>query len=279
MSKDKRPDPRPRKNAALWQAYQWWFELVEMRKRHTQRINSVKRGKSNMDAQFERDMMEHIELDRLVDETKQIMINYGKATGQVWDWLTGIRGLGAGSLAAQLLAQVDYPAPFPGSYPGHCATISKLWRYAGWAVVDGQIDRPTKGKTLPYNKKLKSVIWNIVDQFIRQQTPVYAELYYEEKERQRRLHPVPICKKCGGEGVQKGQQWKCSQCGATAASGEINFTPHHIDLRAKRKVAKIFLSHLWLVWRQAEGIPVSDPYVANMEGHNHIVPPVNWEPA
>jgi hypothetical protein len=27
----------------------------------------------------------------------------------------------------------------------------------------------------------------------------------------------------------------------------------HIDNRAKRKVAKLFLSHLWFVWRQMEG--------------------------
>ena len=102
--KDQRPDPKPRKNAQLWQCYLWWYELVEMRKRHTLRISSVEAGKSNLDAQYERDMMGELALDAQVCNVKKAMVNYGKAVGPVWDWLTSIKGLGEGSLAAQLLA-------------------------------------------------------------------------------------------------------------------------------------------------------------------------------
>ena len=93
---------------------------------------------------FEQSMMRRMGLGYLdksdknqidvVEEVKKIMIGHGKAVGPVWDWLTSIKGLGAGGLAAQLLAMIDYPAPFPGSYPEHCNTISKLWRYAGWGM-------------------------------------------------------------------------------------------------------------------------------------------------
>jgi len=221
---------------------------MEMRKKHTLRISSIEAGKSEMDAQFERDMMEHMQLDTLLCDVKKTMINYGKATGPIWDWLTSIKGLGVGSLAAQLLAQIDYPAPFPGSYPDHCATISKLWRYAGWAVIDGKIDRPTLGKCLPYNRKLKSCCWLIVDQFIKQQTPVYVDIYYAEKERQRRLHP---------ERIKVDGKWK--------------FNDGHIHNRAIRKTAKIFLSHLWVKWREFEGLPVSEPYAQAILGHTNIV--------
>ena len=36
---------------------------MELRKKHVLRISSIEKGKSEMDAQFERDMMEHMQLD------------------------------------------------------------------------------------------------------------------------------------------------------------------------------------------------------------------------
>ena len=148
-TKDKRPDPKPRKNPQLWQSYLWWNELVEMRKRHLLRISSIEAGKSNLDAQFERDMIAALALDAHIESVKKSMINYGQALGPVWDWVTSIRGLGAGSLAAQVLAQIDDVGKFD--------TTSKLWRFAGWAVIDGKIDRCQKGEKSPYNRKLKSI--------------------------------------------------------------------------------------------------------------------------
>ncbi|KUO42546.1 MAG: hypothetical protein APU95_02865 [Hadesarchaea archaeon YNP_N21] len=48
----------------------------------------------------------------------------------------------------------------------------------------------------------------------------------------------------------------------------------HIDNRAKRKVAKLFLSHLWFVWGQMEWLPTDSPYAQQL-GHR-VVPPPNW---
>lgn len=41
----------------------------------------------------------------------------------------------------------------------------------------------------------------------------------------------------------------------------------HVHMRAQRKMSKLFLSHLWLVWRKAEGLPVSKPYAHAILGH------------
>lgn len=243
MVRDKRPDPKPRKHAHLWQAYLWWNEVMEMRKRHMLRISSIEKGKSNLDAQIEREMMEQMNLEAMLKLAKKTMIGYGQAVGPVWDWLTGIRGLGEGGLAAQLLAQIDDIGKFE--------TISKLWRFAGWAVIDGKIDRCAKGEKAHYNRRLKSIAWQCVDQFIKQQTPGYVELYYEEKARQRRLYP---------EKIKVNGKWK--------------YNDGHLHYRAMRKVVKIFLQHLWVVWREAEGLPVSEPYVQALMGHTNIVPPV-----
>ena len=279
MVKDKRPDPRARKNPHLWQVYLMWEEIVEMRKRHVLRISSIERGKSNLDADLERQWLgtaspELGMVEGMYKTATKLMHDQGQALGPIWDWLIDIKGIGP-NLAAKLLALIDYPAPFPGSYPGHCDTISKLRRFAGYAVIDGEIDRATKGNKIPYNKTLKSVLWQVCEQFIRHQTPHYADIYYERKEREYRLHPAPICSKCGGEGIQVGKRWKCGQCGQAAGiNGKgwgLRYTPAHLDQRARRQVIKYFLTDLWLKWREFEGLPISEPYEKAILGHTNIV--------
>lgn len=239
VNKDNRLDPRPRKHPLLWQSYLQWNELVQMRKRHLLRISSIEAGKSNMDAQFERDVITNMQLDMLIAQAKKTMVNYGHAVGPIWDWLTSIKGLKAGSLAAQLLAQFDAVSKF--------ATISKFWRFSGWAVIDGQIDRCQRGITSPYNRRLKSICYLIVDQFIRHRTPYYYDLYCDYKEQQRREHPEPI---------KENGKWK--------------FNDGHLHNRAIRYTAKRFLSHLYVKWCEAEGLPAPKPYVEAILGHTNI---------
>lgn len=259
---DRRPDPKPRAHPQLWQSYLWWDELMQMRKRHTLRASSADRGKSNLDAQFERDVMGHMAIDDLLKEAEKSMASYGNALGPVWDWMVGIRGIGAHT-AAKILALIDDPGKFE--------TISKLWRFSGYAVVDGQIDRASRGEKLHYNRRLKSELHLIAVHMVMSQTPMYVDVYYEEKARQQAMHPEPICSKCGAVGQQKGQSWHCTQC---AASGRaLLYTPDHLHNRAQRKMIKVFLSHLWLIWREQEGLPVSLPYVAAVLGHEHIILP------
>lgn len=254
---------------------------MEMRKRHNLRIISIERGKSNLDAQFERDQMDAIlfydvevkyktvpsKIKRVdaVEEMRKVMIKHGEDVGPIWDWLTSIKGLGAGGEAAKLAAMIDDIGKF--------ATISKLWRFSGWACIDGDIDRCQKGTKSPYNRKLKSCVYLIADEFIKQRTPIYREYYDEQRARESRLHPYPICNKCGGRGVQVGQRWKCSECGQGANGYGLKYTPAHLNKRAIRKVAKLFLSHLWIKWREFDGLPISEPYIQAIAGHTNIIQP------
>jgi hypothetical protein len=50
----------------------------------------------------------------------------------------------------------------------------------------------------------------------------------------------------------------------------------HIENRARRKVAKVFLSCLWVAWRQIKGLPISQPYAADKLNHTHLVTPEDW---
>jgi hypothetical protein len=228
---DARPAPKPRKYPHLWQSYLWWNEVVEIRKRHLLRISSIERGKSNMDAQFERDTMKDVHIDAMVDNLRKGMITYGKGV-PVWNWVTGIKGLGQGGLAAQLLAQIDDI--------DRCPTVASLWRFAGFAVIEGKAEKNQKGEKSRFNRKLKGVCFNIADQFIKQQTPGYVDIYYAEKEHQRLLNPDILCKRCG-------VKWEDCQ----SKKGHVKiFTDGHIHNRAWRKMIKAFLRDLWIEWRK-----------------------------
>ncbi len=244
---DRRPDPNPRKHFRLWQAYLWWNELVEMRKRHKLRLSSIKAGKTKMDAGFEEDIVAN--LTPLIKSAKKEMVAFGHCVGPIWDWVTGIKGLGckgsSGSLVAALLAQIDDIAKFD--------TPSKLIRFCGYAVINGKAEHGQKGEKSHFNRRLKSLGYLINEQFIKQQTPGYVDIYYTEKMRLRRLYPDKV--------EMKGSPWP------------YKFTDQHIDRMARRKMFKIFLQHLWLKWREFEGLPVTEPYVQAVMGHTNIIQP------
>jgi len=228
---DARPAPKPRKHPHLWQSYLWWNEVMEIRKRHLLRISSIERGKSNMDAQFERDTMAYLAIDAMVENLKKGMIAHGKQV-PIWEWVTSIRGLGQGGLAAQLLAQIDDI--------DNCPTVAALWRFAGFAVIEGKAEKNSKGEKSRFNRRLKGICFNIADSFIKQQTPVYVDTYYAEKERQRVLHPDILCRECG---------CKWEECQSKKKHVRI-FTDAHIHNRAWRKMIKQFLCDLWIEWKK-----------------------------
>lgn len=306
---DNRMDPKARKYPQLWQSYLFWDELKEARKSHILRISSIEAGKSNLDAQFEQNMIQQLE-SLLTDAQKQ-MVEYGQLV-PVWDWMVGIKGIGDHT-AAKILALYDDVERF--------STISKFWRFGGHGIYDywvderGVIQAPkdgyksrkakagewikngticeectpgavlvkkggdvepeqvirehivtvpesgwrlapradvrVRGWNSPYHNRLKSEIWLLGNSFIKQQTPVYIDLYYKEKTRLRTVHPEKI--KING-------RWK--------------YNDGHLHNMAMRKMRKVFLAHLWVKWRESEGLPVSRPYVIEILGHTGYVEPM-----
>lgn len=244
MTVDKRPDPKPRRYPNLYQAFQAWDEFAHLRIKHGERLRSIEHGKSRADAEYERRMVELTETAEKNCERE--LHTLAKQTGAVYDWLVGIKGIGPHT-AAKLIAYIDDPAMF--------ATVSKLWRFAGYAVIDGKREYREKGVTAHYSTRLKCEVWLAVEQFIRHQTPVYADAYYAHKAKLRELHPEPV-----------------------KENGTSRYTDMHIHLMAMRKVAKMFLQHLWVTWRTIDGLPVSEPYAFAIAGHDpahYIAPPTN----
>ncbi len=149
---------------------------------------------------------------------------------EIVERLTDVKGIGK-MYAAKLISLIDI---------SRSGTVSALWRYAGYGVIDGKREKNKKGERAHYNKRLKCTLYVIATSFVKCNSP-YRKIYDDAKEYYESKYP----------------EW----------------TKLHREYAARGKMIKIFLSHLWLVWRQIEGLPTRNVYVEEYQGHTHIIPP------
>jgi len=142
------------------------------------------------------------------------------------DALISLKGIGK-ILAAKLVSAIDI---------NQADTVSALWRYAGYAVIDGEREKPTKGEKLHYNAELKKNLYLIGTSFMRCRSP-YRDIYDSAREYYEVKHP----------------EW----------------TKGHSHNAALRKMIKMFLAHLWEHWRILESLPIRDAFVLEQMGHTH----------
>lgn len=150
-----------------------------------------------------------------------------------YPWLQHVKGVSS-ILGCKLLGLIGDIRGFE--------TVSKLWRFAGLAVIDGQAERPRKGEKRHYNARLKTTCYLIGRSFLLCDSP-YRRIYDAKKEYYEHERP--------------------------------DWTPLRRHLAAMRAMEKRFLAHLWEVWREAEGLPIRRPYVQEKLGHAGIDDP--WE--
>jgi len=151
----------------------------------------------------------------------------------IFHYVSSVKGIGP-ILSAKLIAMIDI---------SRSPTVSALWRYAGYAVIDGERERPVKGQKLSYNKTLKTTVYLVGDSFLKSRSP-YRDIYDKAVEFYQANRP----------------EW----------------TEGHCKRAARRKMVKRFLSHLWEVWRQLEGLPVREPYVHEYLGHTSYESPQEY---
>lgn len=142
-----------------------------------------------------------------------------------WPFLERVRGI-SHCLGGQLLGLIGDIEDF--------ATISKLWRFAVGAPIEGKVEKPTRGEKLHYSARLKKTMYVIGTSFLKSNSP-YRTIYNKAKEY-----------------YQANRDW----------------TKLRIHYASLRKMEKIFLAHLWLEWRKARGLPISKPYILEQGGHN-----------
>lgn len=150
--------------------------------------------------------------------------------------LKHVRGVGP-MLGAKMISMIDI---------GRADSVSALWRYAGYGVIDGQRERPVKGEKLHYNMRLKTTMYLIGASFLKSSSP-YRRTYDDAK--------------------------------AYYQANRPEWTKAHIHQASMRKMIKVFLSHVWSRWRMIEGLPLRDLYVTERLGHTTYFSPeeFGWE--
>ena len=105
--------------------------------------------------------------------------------------------------------------------------------------ITGKSPKRKKGYHFFFNTRGRTIAWKIAQQFIKQGDVVYKQIYYREKARHARLYP--------------------------------DLSKLHVHNRAMRKMVKIFLVHLWVKWRELEGLDTRGPYVIDVLGHDSYI--------
>lgn len=165
---------------------------------------------------------------------------------------------------------------------GYCEKaryISSLWKYCGMHT-DKQGNAPVRkaGQKLEFSLRLRSMVWNIADSFVKQRTPFYREIYDQEKERQTNLLENAISKMSKEEKKEfdKITRRKEKREFMNKFDKKAPVSPMNAELRSKRKMVKIFLAHYWQCAKDLTNQEKPEPYVQEKIGHQHIS---NWKEA
>ena len=160
-------------------------------------------------------------------------------------------------IAAGLAAHIDVEK---------ARTISALWKFGGQAPG---FDKKVKGQKLPYNGRLKTLLWKLGESFVKvsgKENAIYGQLYVQFK----------------SDEVSRNENGQYGQVAARELANKKfktdtvtrkrleqgKLSDGHLHARAKRRVIKIFLSHYWIKGREARGLAVSEPYVFTVGGHS-----------
>jgi len=164
-------------------------------------------------------------------------------------------------------------------------TVSSLWKFAGFAPVDGKAEKRRRGFKLHYNSQLRAMCWRLGGSLLKARGRFY-EYYLSEKDKYYakyeaggvKIVPTPkgrFCPECKVEVEAKAAKY-CPTCGCLLTKKEepagVIFEGH-VHNQALRKMIKLFLALLWDSWREAEGLPTRVPYPVEYRGHDHIIKP------
>lgn len=196
-----------------------------------------------------------------------------------WDWLSKVRGIGP-TLGAKMLARFD------ATKAEHA---SSFWAYAGLATVPGEKWRcPTCGlarswpagfnvtgkhQALGTTKTCPDALVKIAgpDDGVRAAQPKPArgqKATYDQYAKKVMYLVGGAFLKAGGPYEEHYRKHR-----ARLEVERPGWADGRKHLTALRIVEKLFLSHLWQIWREALGLPVGEPYAASELGHEGMIDP------
>lgn len=173
-----------------------------------------------------------------------------------YSWFNRVKGIGKENIG-KVVGLVDIE---------RANTISALWKFAGYAPQDGHAMKRTKGEKLCYNSQLRSMCWRLGGSLMKAKGTFY-DYYLDQKERYTQRYQ--------GEGKQIVPATSLPKVNGKKQETDIYISKDHVHNQALRKMIKLFLACLWLIWREVEGLPVTSPYAIGQLGHNSFIDP--WE--
>lgn len=170
----------------------------------------------------------------------QSSLDVYSANHPVGDWMRSIKGIGP-VLAAGLLAHIDIR---------ECPSVGHIYSFAG--LISGQ--KWEKGQRRPWNASLKTLCWKIGQSFVYFSGPNNPSPYGI---RYRAWKELYIARNEAGLFAEKAKQTLEERnyrrdTEAYKAYIQGKFPPGRIDLMARRKAVKLFLSHLHNFWYEHE---------------------------
>lgn len=171
-------------------------------------------------------------------------------------WFSRVKGVGRENIA-KVVAIVDIEK---------ANSISGLWKFAGFHVVNGKAPKPERGQKLEYSRKLRTMCWRLAATLLKAKG-VFYNYYKEEK--------AKYSERFRNEGKKIVPTKQLPQKNNKYYEPEGTISKLHLHMMALRKMIKLFLACLWLVWREAKGLPTRSPYVIEKLGHEHFISP--WQ--
>lgn len=238
-----------------------FYEVQKTRIQIGNRIAMLKRD-YEIDEAMGADLHEMVS-GRLIDTEKEIEKRVRKYVKpipvyQLWigPHVKGVSELLAGSLIAGI-----------GDI-GRFDTVSKLWKFCGMGInADGSIQKFRKGEKANWNPFLKKTCWKIGESFVKiADRGYYGQMLHTYKSREIgkcEKNEIMVMPQADIDKLPKEQRANYMSAG-------------HVHNRAKRKAVKLFLSHLWQVWRECEGLPTNQPYVTMTDPEHHYYEPPFW---
>jgi hypothetical protein len=233
-----------------------YYDIQKLRIATSNRLGMY--GKLDLLTPLQAAKLQEIVSDMKADEQKLLgQISDELKAIPVWQWLKTVKGIGP-AMAGGLIAWVDDVSKSPH--------VSSLWKYAGLHVEGGKAPKHKRGEKAPWSWRLKTHMWKVVKQILMAGNPFYRGHYDQYKTEE--------IEKCERGGLRIVPSASLPEKGGKKYEPPDVISTGHVDNRAKRKVAKLLLAHVWHVWREMEGLPTEPPYPAKL-GHEIISPP-NW---
>lgn len=191
----------------------------------------------------------------------------------VWDyWLSHVKGIGP-ALASQMLAMLLPPLPDRGP--------STWYKAAGLAPEE----RPDGLSRLPRAQKPRCGACSSTTFRLKEGARVCSECGWQAPEGLGRLSYYPRLRRClhnvATSFVRVGGYYRTvyetrKERLQVQHAGDSQWPPHRVDSVARWQMVKLFLSHLWEQWLEAEGQTGRRAYVLDVLKHPHYVPAPRW---